>query len=213
MSSSISKRKERSGRDGNRRKRGECSNQTSKDAGKNNVGKKSSKGRYKKNNKKGTDQSRNSYNGYNPSLSNNRRRKKQGKGTDGHKEIQKQDSCVQARRKPRNKKRNRKRKASPASETVMSLQSSSSSVPLTVNSGGSQPNLSNPSTSPMDYEKFPWVNLNVPMDLSLVEFEIHDEGFDFDLQGRNNHKRWLANLEKEKNIKKKEHTGVRDCKK
>jgi len=85
----------------------------------------------------------------------------------------------------------------------MSLQSSSSSLPVTVNSGGSQPNSSNPSTSPMDYDKLPWVNLNVPMDLSLVELEIHDEGFDFDLQCRNNHKRWLANLEREKNIKKK----------
>jgi len=203
MSSSISKRKERSGRDGNRRKRGECSNQTSKDAGKNNVGKKSSKGRYKKNNKKGMDRSSNIYNGNNTSVSSSRRRKKQGKGIGGHEDFQKQDSWIQARRKPRNKKRNRKRKSSPASETVMSLQSSSSSVSATVNSGGSQPNSSNTSTSPMDYDKLPWVNLNVPMDLSRVELEIHDKGFDFDLQGQNNHNRWLANLEREKNIKKK----------
>jgi len=200
MSSSISKRKERSGRDGNRRKRGECSNQTSKDNN-NNGGNNSSKGRYRKNNKKSTDRSKDSSTSDTSGRYRNRRRKKQVKATESHEENQKPDMNVQGRRKQRSRKRNHKRKASPASETVMSLESSSSHMPVLVNSHGSTPISSNSShVSPMEYDNLPWANLDVPMDLSLVELEINDQGVDFDLQAQKNHMRWLANLEKEKNI-------------
>jgi len=43
---------------------------------------------------------------------------------------------------------------------------------------------------------FPWGNLDMPMDLSQIEFEIIDNhGVDFELLATKNHQRWLANLE------------------
>jgi len=50
--------------------------------------------------------------------------------------------------------------------------------------------------SPMEYANLPWANLDLPMDLSLFELEINEDGVDFDLEARENHKRWLANLQR-----------------
>jgi len=54
----------------------------------------------------------------------------------------------------------------------------------------------NSSHSQLDNFDFPWGNLDMPMDLSQIEFEIKDKhGVDFELLAQKNHERWLANLE------------------
>jgi len=43
--------------------------------------------------------------------------------------------------------------------------------------------------------KLPWANLNLPMDLSLIVLEVkNNDGIDFDLLAKENHKRWNKNL-------------------
>jgi len=64
----------------------------------------------------------------------------------------------------------------------------------------SSPHLSsivdNSSYSQIDNFDFPWGNLDMPMDLSQIEFEIKDKHeVDFELLAQKNHERWLANLE------------------
>jgi len=211
MSSSQSNRKGQLGRTSYRKKRTGRSNQTQKNNPKNmNVGKDASgekntsggrdvsKGGFTKSGQKGTG-----------CRSRTRRRKKQIEATQTHVESQKPDNEVnhQTQRKQRRRRRNRKRKVSPVNLNIMSLESSSSvshvPSPL-VNSIGNQkayPNSSNSSNvSPMEYDNLPWANLNVPMDLTFFEFAVTDQGVDFDRQARENHLRWLANLEKERNI-------------
>jgi len=104
----------------------------------------------------------------------------------------------QVQRKRGRRKRERKRKVH-----VMCLVSSgsASSVPLSSNSSGSHqssPQSSNgfSHVSSMEVENLPWANLEVPMDLSLVNLEITGDGVDYEMQARENHLRWLANLEK-----------------
>jgi len=211
MSSSQSNRKGQLGRTSNRKKRTGRSNQTLKNNPKNiNVGKDASnekntsggkdvsKGGFTKSGQKGTG-----------CRSRTRRRKKQIDATQTHEESQKPDNDVnhQTRRKQRRRRRNRKRKVSPVNSNIMSLESSSSvshAPSPHVKSLGNQkvyPNSSNSSNvSPMEYDNLPWANLNVPMSLTFFEFEVTDQGVDFDRQARENHLRWLANLEKERNI-------------
>jgi len=112
----------------------------------------------------------------------------------------------QVRRKRGRRRRKRKRKV-PAKENIMCLESggSISIPPLSNHSYSSQPSSSHSSNdyshvSPMEFENLPWANLKVPMDLSHMHIEVNDHGVDFDLQAQENHLRWLANLEKEKEI-------------
>jgi len=108
----------------------------------------------------------------------------------------------QVQRKRGRRKRERKRKVH-GKENVMCLDSSGSgsSLPLSSNSSGSHqssPQSSNGFShiSSMEIESLPWANLEVPMDLSLVNLEVSGHGVDFEMQARENHLRWLANLEK-----------------
>lgn len=110
----------------------------------------------------------------------------------------------QVRRKRGRRRRKRKQKVH-AKENVMCLENSGSSSipPLSSNSFSSVPSSSHSfndhsHVSSMEYEHLPWANLKVPMDLSHVIIEVNDHGVDFDLQAQENHLRWLANLEKEK---------------
>jgi len=113
---------------------------------------------------------------------------------------------LQVRRKRGRRRRKRKRKVL-AKENIMSLESGCSITipPLSSNSFRWQPSSSHSPNdynhvSPMEYENLPWANLKVPMDLSHVNIEVNDDGVDFDLQAQENHLRWLANLEKEKEM-------------
>jgi len=105
----------------------------------------------------------------------------------------------QVRPKRGRRRRKRKRKVN-LKENVMCMESSGSvsTPPLFTNSFGSPLQLSNEfrQVSPMDYENLPWANLEVSMDLTLVNLEVSGDGVDFDLLARENHSRWLANLEK-----------------
>jgi len=108
-------------------------------------------------------------------------------------------------KKGRRKRKPKKRKTKAVRENVICSESSESVslLPLSSNSGGSQPGYSHSSNfadcgpaSPMQCDNLPWANLDVPMDLSLVHLQILGHGVDFDLQARKNHQRWLANLKK-----------------
>jgi len=55
----------------------------------------------------------------------------------------------------------------------------------------------NSNASSTEYFNLPWGNLDLPMDLSHIEFEVNDKhAVDFELLAQKNHERWLANLEK-----------------
>merc|ERR1719320_174470 len=103
---------------------------------------------------------------------------------------------VWARRKPDPKKRKPKR-GKPDTRNNMDSSGSVSPLPLSTNSSGSQPGSSNfvdgSNVSPMEYANLRLANLDLPMDLSLFELEINEDGVDFDLEARENHKRCLAN--------------------
>jgi len=131
-----------------------------------------------------------------------KRRRRRRRVKKSHEEIQSPTNELkfQVKRKRGRRRRKRKRKVH-AKENVMRLESSGSvSIPLQ-SSNGSQPSSSHSSNdsspvSSMEYENLPYANLEVPMDLSHIHFEVKDHGVDFDLQARENHLRWLANLEK-----------------
>jgi len=106
---------------------------------------------------------------------------------------------VLARRKPDPKKRKSKR-GKPDIRDNMDISGYVSFLPLSTNSCGSQPSSSNfvdgSNVSPMEYTNLPLANVYLPKDLSLFELEINENGVDFDLEARENHKRWLTNLQR-----------------
>merc|ERR1719320_1452830 len=127
-----------------------------------------------------------------------RRRRKNRQNQEENKPL-KNGMKVLGRRKPDPKKRKSKR-GKPDTRDKMDISGCVSPLPLSTNSSGSQPGSSNfvdgSNVSPMEYANLPWANLDLPMDLSLCELEINENGVDFDLEARENHKRWLANLQR-----------------
>jgi len=102
--------------------------------------------------------------------------------------------------KPQKKQGNRKRKTIGGGSTPMVIMGGSE----TSCSGSYHQLLSNTFSlvhsscisSQSDNFDFPWGNLDMPMDLSQIEFEIKDkDGVDFDLLAQKNHESWLTNLE------------------
>jgi len=93
----------------------------------------------------------------------------------------------------------RKRKAKTEGSTSMAIVGGSEpSCYLDHQLSSNTGSLMNSSSISSQSEKidFPWGNLDMPMDLSWIEFEINDNhGVDFELLAIKNHQRWLANLE------------------
>jgi len=224
MSSSQSNHKGLLRKASNRRKRAGRSNQTQKNYPKNtNPGKDASND---KNKSGGKDVHRGGYTKSSQEgkshRSRTRRRKKQKEVTQTHEESKTPDNEVkhQTPRKQRRRRRNRRRKVSPVNSNIMSLESSSSvsHVPSPhVNQRGNQKayTISSNSShgSPMEYYNLPWANLDVPMHLPVFEFEVTGQKVDFERQARENHLRWLANLEKERNINIKNIRNIKNTRK
>jgi len=126
-----------------------------------------------------------------------KRRRRRRRVKKSQEEIQSHTGVLkfQVRRKRGRRRRKRKRKVH-AKDNVMCLESSGSVSIPPMSSNGSHSSNDFSHVSPMEYENLPWANLEVPMDLSHVNIEVKDHGVDFDLQARENHLRWLANLEK-----------------
>jgi len=97
-----------------------------------------------------------------------------------------------------------KRKVTARGIAGCSESSWSGSHPLPTSNTSGLSNLSQPTDCwshdfPDEYFKLPYGNLNLPMDLSHIEFEVNDKhAVDFELLAQKNHERWLANLKKER---------------
>jgi len=134
-----------------------------------------------------------------------RRRKRKGKKT-SEETLKPTDECNQVRRKlgrrkPR-RRRKRKRKVNAQKDVMyLKISESVSTPPMSNKAMGKIPS-SSPlfndvsQVSTMEYENLPWANLAEPMDLRFIDLEVKGCGVDFDLQARENHLRWLANVAK-----------------
>lgn len=217
MVSKDSKRKGGSGRGGERKRRGEDGSCKSKEAA-STVSKNATKegvGRRRRKNAAGSQQDKKSsssnsdISGKAGTKNQRKRRRRRRRNRENQEKVQVQAEVSGS--KGRKKKGRRKRKpkceaqAQTERENVVCSESSGSvsHLPLSSNSSGSQPDCSNSSSFvdcnhalPMEVDNLPWANLDEPMDLSHVRLQIKGHGVDFDLQARENHQRWLSNLEK-----------------
>lgn len=118
-------------------------------------------------------------------------------------ENQEANSGLKSQKKQGHRKSKPKRKVTTTRMIMGSSESSWSGTHLLPSSNTSGlPNVSpmidyNSSVSTTEYFNIPWGNLDLPMDLSHIEFEVKDKNaVDFELLARKNHERWLANLQK-----------------